>query len=151
MTLVFFMILYDQFKAPYQVVLVFDIFCIFLEFSLSKKANKWSDVSQLAYDVESHSNQAWMPTMGMPTFLKKLGSFEGCQKIDHVQRRVCRYGRRVRLKARCFSTSVKWPQKFSTSFYGQFKPQCQVVFVFDKFRIPWSFLGKKTDKWMGVL
>ena len=55
---------------------------------LVKKTDKWSDMWQLAYGVGNCSKLAWMITMGMPTCLQKLGSFEKCSKLDHVQRRV---------------------------------------------------------------
>ena len=69
------MLLYDQLKAPYHVVFVIDNFCIFWRF-LDKRADKWPDVSQLAYFVGNRSNMTWMPTMGMPTACKKVHGFE---------------------------------------------------------------------------
>ena len=56
-----------------------------MEFTLSRKADKRLCMSQLAYDVGNCSNLAWMPTMGMHTFLQKLGSFQECPKLAHVQ------------------------------------------------------------------
>ena len=60
----------------------------FLEFSLSKMPNIWTDMAQLAYGLGIYSNLTWVPTMGMTTFFQKLGSFYTCQKIERVQQRV---------------------------------------------------------------
>ena len=79
---------------------------------------------------------------GMPTWWQKLGPFQGCIKIDHVELTVF-WGRRLRLRACYFSTSSKLLQFSSRALYDQFKASWQVVQVFDKFCISWSFLGEK--------
>ena len=116
----------------------------FMEFSQTKKVDKWPDVSQLAYGVRNHSNLAWMTTMCMHTFLKKLVSFQECPKLDHVQWRVFGLPTRLRLWARCISTSFEWARK---NFYHLLWPiqgtipSCFGFRVF--FCIFWSFLSQK--------
>ena len=44
----------------------------------AKKVNKCLDVSQLSYGVENRSNQEWMPNIGLPMCLQKLGSIQWC-------------------------------------------------------------------------
>ena len=48
-----------------EVVLVFHTFCISGVFSV---ADKWPEVTHLAYGVRNPSNLAGMHTMGKPTF-----------------------------------------------------------------------------------
>ena len=61
----------------------------FVEFSrIKKRVINGSDVSQLAYGVGNQSNLASMLTMGMPTCMKNLWSFQVCTKIDHFEQRV---------------------------------------------------------------
>ena len=50
-------VLYDQFKAPCQIIWGFAQFCIFLKFSWLRRPIKWPDVSLLAYGVENRPNQ----------------------------------------------------------------------------------------------
>ena len=114
----------------------------FLEFSRPKKVNKWSHVSRLAYNVRNNSNLTWMSTMGMLTYLKKLWLFQECPKLDHVQWRV--FGCQKALFESTLFSSHPWNgPNFFMALYDQFKTPCQVVWIFNKFCIFWSFSDEK--------
>jgi hypothetical protein len=101
------------------------LFEFYINFAFSrvfsvKKADKWMTVSQVAYGVRNHSYLTCLPS-AWPPVLQKLESFEGCPKIDLVQRRMFGQDNRLRLRACCFSTSLKSPQFFFMAFYDQLR------------------------------
>lgn len=120
----------------------------FLEFSQSKKADKWSDVSKLSYNVENCSNLACMRVMGITTNLQKLGSFQGCPNVDHVERRVFGYARRLCLRARC--TLLKWSQFFSWPFMTNSRHHGKSCGFSSSFAFSGVFTVKKADNWPEV-
>ena len=91
-----------------------------------------------------------------------VGVISRMSKKHHVQRRLFGKVRTVRLRARYFSISLKWPQLpskkeeemdliFFMAFYEQFEAPCQIDLVFDKFCIFWSFLSKRRPiKWSNM-
>ena len=108
-----------------------------------RKCKKRLDVSQLAYGVRNCSNMAWMPMRGMPTWWQKLGSFQGCTKIDHFWTKYVLGAMRLRLRACYFSTSLKLFQFFSRASYDQFKASRKVVWFSTSFKFPGVFSVKK--------
>ena len=88
-------------------------------------------MSQLACGVENHLNMAWMPTMGIPTCLQKLGSFRMSKTIAYSTE-----GVRVGEKGPFESMFLRHPLTHPKSFHDLILPVKRTIpscFGFDKF------------------
>ena len=127
----------------------FPQFLHFLEFSQSTEADKWPDVSQLAYSAGNRSNLTWIPTMGMPTCLQNLRKCKKCPRPCLMEG--VRWGQKAPCDSTLFLDILETTKNNCMALYDQIKALCQAVLVFGKILHLMEFSrSKKTNKWPDV-